>query len=559
MKRLILVLQLLLNERFSALRLSNLRRSDGKLDVSKLLLFLVLTVGCGYLLWKVWALQGWMAEQAKRFAHPEAPSAIIMLGMVTAILVSSLVAVVSKLYLRKSLIWFANLPVSPWKVLVSVLGDIWLTTIALSAVVMTPALYYYSVAVNGGVLFWVRAVWMLLFMPLIPLAIVTTVATAITWIAGKFRLGSTTMLVLASAAGFLFINLQISGIKNLDFDNVSGLLMNFLFDREFVLKLLSTGFPPILWAFRGLEGDLNMFLLYTGVSLASVALVVWLIQPIYMKMVVKQSETSARRRKAVLSERTLRPRRPFGALFQRELMEIVKTPIYIMNSLTGMLIFPIIMVISALGIRASTGANEIIAALNNTLNEASPTTILFVLSIIIGLSASMNQAMATAVSREGKRRDLIRILPASPRTHITAKLCLGLLYNVLSIAATGGVLIAIFPAMAMNVLYAMLLALLISSASGTVMLTLDAVRPNFHWKSEMNIYKQSATVLIAMVVGLIFLAIPVLLHDLFIHSLSPDIQLVTMLGVCALLVPLSFIALYTIGLKRYQVNMENGL
>ena len=75
----------------------------------------------------------------------------------------------------------------------------------------------------------------------------------------------------------------------------------------------------------------------------------------------------------------------------------------------------------------------------------------------------------------------------------------------------------------------------------------------------MRIYKQSATVFIAMLIGMIFLAIPVLLHDLFIHSLSPDIQLVTMLGVCALLVPLSLFALYTIGLKRYRVNMENGL
>ena len=66
MKRLFLVIRLLMNERFSSLKISNLRRSDGKLDVGQLVLFLVMAFGGGYLLLKLWEAQVWMANLAKR-------------------------------------------------------------------------------------------------------------------------------------------------------------------------------------------------------------------------------------------------------------------------------------------------------------------------------------------------------------------------------------------------------------------------------------------------------------------------------------------------------------
>lgn len=560
MKRLFLVIRLLMNERFSSLKFSNLRRSDGKLDMGQLVLFLVMAFGGGYLLLKLWEAQVWMANLAKRFAHPEAPSALIMLGMVTAILIGSMLSVLSKLYFRKSLVWFAHLPVSSWKVLLGVLGDIWITEIAISAVLMGPALYLYSSAIGTDVLFWVRVVWMLLAMPLLPLAIVTLIATLITWIAGIFRWRNAAIMLIASGITFLFMHIQMRSLTNIEMESPASFLMGLLMDRESVLKVLAAGFPPILWAFRGLEGNVPMMLLYTGVSVGSIVLSVFLVQSIFMKLVLKQSESAAKKRRARLTGRTLHHRSPFGALLHREVMEVLKTPVYIMNSLTGALIMPLMMLFAYLGIRFSSNGDEAISFLNGAVTDNVQTTmILLILSVVIGLGTAMNQAMATAVSREGKRRDLLRILPVSANAHITAKLLTGMLYNILCIAASGGAIWIILPPMGLHVLRAMALVFILSTGSGACMLTLDAVRPNLHWKSEMKLYKQSLTVFFAMIIGMVFLVLPIFIQDRFAQKMNMDIQLLFIFGIPAFLMLVSLVVLYTIGVKRYRLNMERGM
>lgn len=90
-----------------------------------------------------------------------------------------------------------------------------------------------------------------------------------------------------------------------------------------------------------MQGNWAQLLLFVAVSLAVAWLCVTLLGRRYFDLCLRQGEQATRRRALRTTEKTWRQRSPFEAILRREINEVLKTPVYAFNCLSGVLMIPI--------------------------------------------------------------------------------------------------------------------------------------------------------------------------------------------------------------------------
>jgi hypothetical protein len=126
-------------------------------------------------------------------------------------------------------------------------------------------------------------------------------------------------------------------------------MISLLISRTALLERVTSAFPPVMWAVRGLQGDSGSMALFLLASVGSLAVVTALLSRPYLTLALRQAEMGGKKRKARIGDRTFRRRSPVKALFLREWNEILKTPVYAFNCLAGAVIMPVMLVVVMAG------------------------------------------------------------------------------------------------------------------------------------------------------------------------------------------------------------------
>jgi len=181
-----------------------------------------------------------------------------------------------------------------------------------------------------------------------------------------------------------------------------------------------------------------------------------------------------------------------------------------------MVMFPVMMVVMFLGMGQS---NEVYLAIRGLVQGIDKPVYLAAATAGFCLTGSMNIAVSTAVSREGKVHYFSRIIPVAANTQLMAKLCMGLTLSVATLWMAATVLWVFLPGLWLETLVAMLIAGLFALLTCVAGLILDALRPNFSWKSETEAVKRSMNGVFAMFGSMLLLGLLVALF-LVLQSLG---------------------------------------
>ena len=280
--------------------------------------------------------------------------------------------------------------------------------------------------------YYVRSLLGTLFIPGIPVAITTLLSFALIRISAlwKRREGVTTVmtfvLVAAIVGGEMSINMNMAEGERAQ--AAAGLLLG----SGSLTELVLGAFPPLQWLTTAATGSglhaWGQAALYAGVSIAALALVVALCGGGYMRLALRQAEviqrvnSGSRRRSAGWRVHT-----PFWALYRQEMREVLTVPTYATNCLTGVVMFPVLLVVMAVGIGRETDG----MALSEVVAQFVPKSIyLAVAAGFLALTCTMGLAVSTAVSREGARHDMRRIYPVAGSVQLGAKLLMGMTFNL---------------------------------------------------------------------------------------------------------------------------------
>lgn len=545
-----LLLGLTLRNRLAALRSGSWRKDNGKIDFGRIIGSIVVALSIALLAGCIIYAEIKLFDVLKMLRQEALLPAVAMLLSMLSTLLLSFFHVLSGLYFSKDTVWMAYLPVRSGAVMAAKMTEVWMGEVLFALAMLLPVNILYGMHLNADALYYVRMVVISLLAPVMPLCIValltSLLARATTLVRNKEAI--TVMLSLVLLVGVLLLEGIL--LPKIPDDADAMFFVRLMLDNEGVLTMVTSAFPPVLWAVHGLQGNWTEFLLFVGCCVASVALMLLLLGKSYLGVSLKQSEQGTRKKRVKTHAGTWKQRSPLMAMFNKEWKAVVKSPTVAFNCLPAIFMFPLMVIMFMVSISSMMDMNEFIGEMMGMVEQISTLDLALIMAAAVGFASFINPAVATAVSREGSRLDISRMIPVSARTQMTAKLLVGMLIDGLAVGISVILLLVLLPQLSPAILLGGGLAMMLCYASSAMNLTLDAVRPNLHWTNEAQVVKQGANVAFGMLIGMALFALPIIPPILLLGS-TPWVRFATAAGVLVLEVVLGAVLLRLVAEKRY--------
>lgn len=438
-------------------------------------------------------------------------SYFLMMGIMAAhmmVFFLGLLSVMSKLYFSKDVEQLVPLPIRPSQIVGSRFISLVVAEYLISLPIILPFLIIYGIREYGSILYWLFCIVLAIATPLLPLSL--AVAAIMVFMKHTNIKAKKDAVRLVGALIFMlivvFAQMKINQIVAQGMIEGDDFLFDLARDTQFLVKNLGKSYPPAMWAAMALigvgsiTGWINLLgFVTTSVGISLIA--VLLSEKLYLDGLIGNNETASSKVKAGDDGNYLdgtSRRKPYLALAHKELMMLFKTPVYVMNSVGGVAVIPIILVMSLM-----TGGNDMEAFRDIVIDNRF--LIILAGAGMIALLGMLNSIGVTTFSREGVNFWIQRTLPISAADQI-----FGRVLASLAIQGIGAVfLLASLFFITAPTFGDILMILLVGSTGSIAMtmlgMTIDIIRPLRDWTNPQQAMKQNLNVLIGMAASALYL------------------------------------------------------
>lgn len=479
----------------------------------------------------------------------------IALGQVL-LLIFGVYYVLSALYFARDIEMLIPLPVRPSEVLLSKFIVITISEYLTVALLVLPFLITYGVLDRSGLSYWIFSTLIYLALPILPLAAVTAAAVLMMRYINLSRKKDILILVggvvvLAAAVGFQFL-MQRSAAEEVTAQDMAV----FLTAPDSLLNRIGAAFPPGLWAARAVVSGMTAkglanLAAFLGTSLLALVGMYLLGERFFYKGVIGLAEKGVRKRTLSTEEMARRVssgRRAVAAIFTRELRIMNRTPVFLLNGVLVVLIFPVFFLFLA-----GQGPDSPGGDLQKLLDSGNSLHFILFAALFMVVCSSLNGTASSAFSREGAQFWISRVIPVAPSEQIAAKFLHSYAIGALGILAAAAVLRFQLAVPFLHLAMAAGLAMIATALMTTIGMFIDLARPLLDWTNPQKAIKQNFNVFLAMLANATVVAGAFFPIKTLIKTQIPKGLLLVIL--CAALLILSaagYLALQRFADKRYR-------
>ena len=417
-----------------------------------------------------------------------------------ATLIMAFFFVMSSLYLGRDAAYIASLPVKSRTVLSAKLAQVWVSETAINAILILPACIQYGIRTGVGADFYLRMVIVWLTAAILPIAIISLVSALLIRISAlwKHREIIATVGGVAFFIAYMFLMMNLGQMTG-DAADGGEMMIQMLLSTSGRIKSMTGIFPPAAWASEGILGNWSLLGLYVLVSIAAIALVIWILGYPYRRLSLLVTETPAASAKGGIRKGAIREGNAYLANVKREFRQIIRVPSYMMN-IIPICFMPLLFVIMiTLFVGKNIGGDG--ESMQTVFKALNPALVMGILAAMMAYVGGMNPALSTAVTREGKGHDFLIGLPVSGHTLIKAKFTVGFGLAMLGMGSASIALLFIFPYAVLPVVLAFVLCSMYAYATSCMALSHDIKHPKFNWVTEQEAVKQNFGVMISMMLS----------------------------------------------------------
>ncbi len=472
---------------------------------------------------------------------------IILAGMLVSLLFGVFYAI--SLYYSKDNEFLMSLPLPKTaafasKFIVAMLGEI-----GTFALLVIPALVTFSLHVTVDFSFCLIGLLVVLFGPFIPFAIANLLAALVMRVSALSRHRNQIAIVggFILLAGYLFLNQYLSAnLPQMSSQDIMILLSGG------IVKAVTAAFPPAQWAAAALVSQgpeaLTGLLLFVGVSALAFLLCILVSGRLFASSASSQSETFKKNKRIAIGELGRKVRSPEMSIFVKEWKVILRSPVYAMNSLTAVIMAPLM--VAVMVFTPAKGLEGGLIGALGMLNGANVTGY-FLLggAAYCYLMASINVACMTMYSREGDAIWIVQVMPVNAKSIYLGKLLCSISISALAVFATSIAFTILLQIDVFTSFGSALLGLIACTPMLIISLLFDMLWPKLHWDSERKAIKSNVNSLIGMMVAFLFEA--VLVFGVITLLNSGTSILAAVMIVLALCVTLSVLS-YGLSVKQAQ-------
>ncbi len=502
------LIQLRINLGLSALRWymkNDLKKFLGAIGIIALVIFSLGPVFFLYLK----LLQGAYQVTAE-MGQPEVVLATGLMISSMLVLFFGLTMVLSVFFFSRDLSLLVPLPLQPGTIMGSKFAVIIFYEYLTIAPFLIPAIWVFGSGSGAGPVYWLMGFLIFLLTPVIPLglaAIFIVLMMSLTNLSKK----RDTLRIVAMVFFLLIVfalNYILTGIPE---GEELAYMEELLLKSEGLLTYMTRIYPPALFAARALTAEglqkLTWFSFFVLTNLAGLVLVFIAGQKLFYRGLIGGTEVS--KGKALSADQVTRKlsstSSPATAIAWREIKYLLRTPVYLFNSLAVLVIVPVILVIPLI----SGGA---LTTLIDTLRNEIPRLVqISALAGFIAMMALFTPASSSSFSREGRQFWISQVIPVSAKDQIHGKILYSYMVSALAIPLVVLISLIILPLGLMELVLVAILGLMAGLPAIIVSLLIDLLRPYLTWDNPQKAIKQNINVLFAMLAGgviyaLIFIA-----------------------------------------------------
>lgn len=383
-----------------------------------------------------------------------------------------------------------SLPVRTVTVAAAKLLMLYLMNLFFCVFLLLPAGAVYAYFESPGAWFYVAFVLLFPFVPLVPVVIAAVIGAAIHFVSAGFRHSNVVNLVvtLGLFVGLMFVSFNTGNF----FLNAARIGGSF---TEGFIKV----YPPAGWYAKALfEGSAAHLILFIGVSLLVYLLFAYAAASRFKAINTRLAAVAA---KSDYRLKELNVSSAFAALYKKELKRFFSSTNYVLNSAVGLLLFTIASVALLFGGVDKLAVTMQIPGLMEMLVAIGPVAV----SVFIALSCTT----ACCISLEGKNLWLVRSLPAPTKLVFLSKIAVNITLSVTASIINSTIFIIVLKPGLAGALLFYTVPLAYSVFTALMGLAVNLAYPNFSWTNEITVIKQSAAVMIALVIGLAAVAAPI--------------------------------------------------
>ncbi len=432
-----------------------------------------------------------------------------------AFYVSSLVSlmlgfpmVISVFYMTDDVEKLLYLPVRPWQIVGAKFTISLIYTYLSSLYFLLPFLAGYGVKAGAGPLYWVFSLVAILFVPVLPLIYGGLISMVIMRLFKRAK--NKDFLTVVGVILALVLALGISTVtSNMDMDE--GSLMTLILEgHNSMMGIMNGIFPTLRFIARAVAEDSALSaLIFLAITAAALAVFFLIAEKLYFAGAMGMQEAATKRKKLTeaQSRKLGRRRSARAAYFWKEIRLLLRSPIYFMNCVMLVFIWPLFVVIP-IAIQMGRGEISGLGAALRALDYQSDTVVavfLFVALCISLCGSFFNYVAGTAISREGKNLSFMKAIPVPMRTQLQAKLLSALFFCVLG---TGGYCVIIMAVFAVlfglpwwTLLFALAGSVFANLLQCSLQLLIDLMKPKLNWENEQQAVKQNYMVVVDMFLG----------------------------------------------------------
>lgn len=303
-------------------------------------------------------------------------------------------------------------------------------------------------------------------------------------------------VALAFAIG---LNLGVSSIASIDGQSLIAMLIK---GNNSLITIFGYLIPSVPFSVKAMV-NLNVIDLLIALAIGAAFVIVFLIVAdwVYFITAVGVNETGANRKvlKAKDYAKSTLSSNPLITYTLIELKLMIRTPIYLLNNISTVILMPVILVGSLMTGVAS--QDEAIIAIKS-IPWDNPDVLAYVIAagVAIGLfMSSLNLITPTAISREGSKVYFMKFIPMSYFKQIQAKVNSGLIISFLGILTTLIPFAVMLNVPVLSCLYALIAAVMSGIVINYLGIIVDMIHPKLVWEQEAAAVKQNLNAAFTMI------------------------------------------------------------
>ena len=433
-----------------------------------------------------------------------------------------------------------SLPIKKSTVLFIRIFKFYIFELLYNTVFMLPAVVAYAIRVDVEWTFYLTSFFMLLLLPIIPIAISCIIGVITSGLASRFKYKNLVQIIITTIffVGLMYVSFNLQNI-------IDALTKNATSINDLITKIY---YPA--GAFVNLATDFKIvdLLIFIGINAGIFALIVFLISKVYFKINSRTKSISVVYKK----EYKIKTNSVMSALIKKEWRRFTNSPVFITNAGLGLVLYLILCILVAVNFNMFSG---ILSSQGFKITKEEVVKYIPIVSVaLIAGGSFLTSITSSMISLEGKSFNILKSLPVSASKIILAKVLSAVLVMLPFIFVGDMILFIKYDFTILQMLLVLLVSVILPLISELIGIIMNLKYPKMDAESDAEVVKQSTSSTISVFVGMGLLGVTLFGLFKLLKMYGTDMTLLIVTGASALI--LGLLLLY---MKKKSVDEFNSI